>query len=1000
MRTHPLFRRIPWLAFGLASFALLAPTIRAATVPSGFTETLVASGLRSPTAMQFAPDGRLFVCEQTGALRVIKNGALLSAPFLTLSVNSSGERGLLGVAFDPDFISNQFVYVYYTTASNPIHNRISRFTANGDVAVPGSEVVLLNLNNLSSATNHNGGALAFGPLDGKLYAAVGENANGSNAQTLNNLLGKMLRINKDGSIPADNPFFTQTTGDNRAIWALGLRNPFTFAFNPVGPEMFINDVGQNTWEEINQDRKGANYGWPQTEGPTTQAGIDAPRYAYSHSNPAGSCAITGGAFYHRTAPFPSQYFGDYFFADYCGGWIRRLDLTTDTVTLFAEGIAFPVDLKVSDDGSLYYLARGTGSATGTVVRVQFGASPSISSHPTSRTVAPGASVTFSVTASGQPPLRYQWQRNEVNIAGATTQNHTIASVSTADNGARFRVIVSNDFGSVTSNTAVLTVSANQPPTGTISQPAAGTLYSGGNVINYSGTATDPEQGTLPASAFTWQVDFHHDTHIHPFIAPTTGASSGSFTIPTTGHTESNVWYRIHLTVRDSGGLTHMSFRDVRPRTVQVTLATSPPALQLLLDGQPTASPVSFTGVVGIVRTLEAPATQASGGTTYEFVSWSDGGARVHNISTPTANTTYTATYRVAAGGTGTGLSATYYNNIDFTGTTVARVDPTVDFNWGSGAPVAGIAADTFSVRWTGQVEAQFTQTYTFYTQSDDGVRLWVNGQPLVNNWTDHSTTENSGTISLTAGQRYDIRMEFYENGGAAVARLLWSSASTPKAVIPSTRLYLASSRQRHPGQLPAVGSASAGGLSTRHGPCVRQSRQRAELRLERGQHGADARPERRELARSAVRHADPSAEARKSGCRLGNRGRQRDVRRSRGVRRRRLLRRRVQDDRRGRADRQRHTDDLDPLDRRHIDGDGQRRAPHGSERIGCEQQQDLLRGNHPAVRPTSPGLARRRRPLPPQFDRAGLPARSRPHADRARGRRCTPPLRNRTGAAA
>ena len=733
----------------------------------------------------------------------------------------------------------------------------------------------------------------------------------------------MLRINKDGSIPSDNPFFTQATGNNRAIWARGLRNPFTFAFNPVGPEMFINDVGQNTWEEINEGIAGVNYGWPQTEGPTTQPGIESPRYAYTHAE-SGGCAITGGAFYHRTAPFPSEYFGDYFFADYCGGWIRRLDLTTDNVSGFASGISFPVDLKVSDDGSLYYLARGTGSATGVVFRVQFGATaPSITSHPASRTVAPGASVTFSVSASGPAPLRYQWQRNEVNIAGATTPNHTIASVSTADNGARFRAIVSNDFGSVTSNTAVLTVSANQPPTGTISQPASGTLYSGGNVINYSGTASDPEQGTLPASAFTWQVDFHHDAHVHPFVPPTTGASSGSFTIPTTGHTESNVWYRIHLTVRDSGGLTHMSFRDVLPRTVQVTLATSPPALQLLLDGQPSATPLSFTGVVGIVRTLEAPATQASGGTTYEFVSWSDGGARVHNISTPTANTTYTATYRVAAGGTGTGLSATYYNNIDFTGTTVARVDPTVDFNWGSGAPAAGIAADTFSVRWTGQVEAQFTQTYTFYTQSDDGVRLWVNGQQLVNNWTDHATTENSGTISLTAGQRYDIRMEFYENGGAAVARLLWSSASTPKAVIPSTRLYLASSRQRHPGQLPALGSASAGGLSTRHGPCVRQSRQRAELRLERGQHGAYARPERRELARSAIRHADPSAEARKSGCRLGNRGRQRDVRRSRGVRRRRLLRRRVQDDRRGRADRQRHTDDLDPLDRRHVYGDGQ-----------------------------------------------------------------------------
>ena len=182
--------------FALAAVALAAAPARAATLPTGFSEALVASGLESPTAMQFAPDGRLFVCEQGGRLRVIKNGALLPTPFLTLTVSSSGERGLLGVAFDPAFSSNQFIYLYYTATSPAVHNRISRFTANGDTVVPGSEVVILELNNLSSATNHNGGALAFGP-DGKLYAAVGENANSANAQSMNNLLGKMLRINPE-----------------------------------------------------------------------------------------------------------------------------------------------------------------------------------------------------------------------------------------------------------------------------------------------------------------------------------------------------------------------------------------------------------------------------------------------------------------------------------------------------------------------------------------------------------------------------------------------------------------------------------------------------------------------------------------------------------------------------------------------------------------------------------------------------------------------------------
>ena len=166
--------------------------VAAATLPAGFSETLVANGLSSPTSMDFAPDGRLFVCLQGGQLRVIKNGSLLPAPFVSLTVNSSGERGLLGVAFDPNFATNNFVYVYYTAPTPSIHNRVSRFTANGDVAVAGSELVLLDLENLS-ATNHNGGAIHFGP-DGKLYVAVGENAVPSNSQTLANRLGKVLRI--------------------------------------------------------------------------------------------------------------------------------------------------------------------------------------------------------------------------------------------------------------------------------------------------------------------------------------------------------------------------------------------------------------------------------------------------------------------------------------------------------------------------------------------------------------------------------------------------------------------------------------------------------------------------------------------------------------------------------------------------------------------------------------------------------------------------------------
>jgi glucose/arabinose dehydrogenase len=346
----------------------------AASLPPGFSETQIASGLSSPTAMEFAPDGRLFVCRQGGQLRVIKNGSLLATPFLTLTVDSNGERGLLGVTFDPNFATNNFVYVYYTVPGSPAHNRVSRFTANGDVAVAGSELVLVDLDNLSGAGNHNGGGIHFGP-DGKLYIAVGENTNAANSQTLSNRLGKMLRINADGSIPSDNPFFNTATGANRSIWAMGLRNPFTFAFQPLTGRMFINDVGESTWEEINDGIAGSNYAWSICEGMclSPNANFRNPLFQYAHGGTATQgCAIVGGGFYNpATAQFPGSFFGKYFFGDLCNGWIRLFDPSNNTATDFATGISSPVDIKVANDGSLYYLAIGSAA----VFRVQFTGTP-------------------------------------------------------------------------------------------------------------------------------------------------------------------------------------------------------------------------------------------------------------------------------------------------------------------------------------------------------------------------------------------------------------------------------------------------------------------------------------------------------------------------------------------------------------------------------------------------------------------------------------------------
>jgi glucose/arabinose dehydrogenase len=398
-------RTVRSLIYTAALLLVTGDGAAAATLAGGFSETSIATGLRKPTAMAFAPDGRLFVCEQEGTLRVIKNGVLLSTPFVSLTVSALGERGLLGVAFDPDFQSNGFVYVYYTATTPSIHNRVSRLTANGDVAEAGSEISLLDLEPLG-ATNHNGGAIHFGG-DGKLYVAVGENAVPSNAQTLDNRLGKILRINSDGSIPGDNPFYNQASGVNRSIWALGLRNPFTFAVEPLSGTLHINDVGQNTWEEINLGVAGANYGWPATEGPTSNPAYRGPLYAYTHAATSG-CAIAGGAFHSMlNVRFPLRYWGAYFFADLCGGWIRARH-TDGTVSQLASGISQPVDVAFAGDDSLYYLARGGGSTTGVVYRVSYDATPAAvltANGSSAAVVVPGnaaLTVALGLNAGTQP----------------------------------------------------------------------------------------------------------------------------------------------------------------------------------------------------------------------------------------------------------------------------------------------------------------------------------------------------------------------------------------------------------------------------------------------------------------------------------------------------------------------------------------------------------------------------------------------------------------------
>ncbi|HET7143264.1 MAG TPA: PQQ-dependent sugar dehydrogenase [Anaerolineales bacterium] len=355
--------------------SVLDPAVNAGSIPNAgeYEWKEIASGLNRPVDVQSANDGsgRLFIIEKYGLIRIIENGQLLDVPFLNIDArvdDRGNEMGLLGLVFHPIYKENGYFYINYTGDGG--HTRISRFQASGNVADPNSETVLLLIK--QPYANHNGGGLDFGP-DGYLYAGLGDGGSqgdpSKNGQNTTVMLAKILRIDVNNgdpySVPPDNPFGNE-------VWAYGLRNPWRISFDSATGDLWIGDVGQGQWEEIDYlpagAQGGANFGWPIMEGNhdydgTAQPGLLLPAVEYSHSE--GGCSVTGGYVYRGSMP---EWQGIYIYGDYCTGFVWGLIPSADgfqsqllfqtgmTITSFGRDESGEIYLA-SDYGGIYLLAK-------------------------------------------------------------------------------------------------------------------------------------------------------------------------------------------------------------------------------------------------------------------------------------------------------------------------------------------------------------------------------------------------------------------------------------------------------------------------------------------------------------------------------------------------------------------------------------------------------------------------------------------------------------------
>jgi len=612
-----------------------------AAPPAAFERTELVTGLNQPTAFRQMPDGRIFIAEKSGAIKVYQDNQLDPQPLITLLVlqsDTNEERGLLGIEPDPNFATNGYLYVAYTSAGN--HDRLSRITVTGNTADPASEVVLLESTQAGNIFHH-GGEVRFGP-DGKLYWGMGMNTDNTNSQNLTNVHGKIMRLNTDGSAPADNPFLT-TPNAVPQIWAYGLRNPFRFTFTPNN-KLLAADVGGDKWEELDIVTRGGNYGWPLAEGNCASCAFVNPIYSYAHTAPPEKAGSITGVMVYTGNTFPASYKNKVFIADYTLGFIRDLTFDSDYSTFISEetfdaNAGTVVQLEQGQDGNIYQL----NIYPGTLSKI----SPSggnrapvaaITATP-SNGLAP-LPVSFSSSGSSDPDgntLTYAWDFGDGTTSTAPNPQKTYTTTGT------YNATLTVSDGTKTNQAVQKITVGSTAPTATILSPTDQSKYNAGDTINFSGSGTDAEDATLPDSAFTWKVVFHHGTHTHPFRDNITG-KTGSIQIPRSADNISTTWYRIELTVTDSSGLATTKTIDIYPNLVNLTFNANYPDATYTVDGIPHQGVLTESAVVGVERAVGATSPQYTADSQYIYNNWSDGGAQSHTIVTPAQDATFTLNY--------------------------------------------------------------------------------------------------------------------------------------------------------------------------------------------------------------------------------------------------------------------------------------------------------------------------------------------------------------------